>query len=180
MGSGSCVVFAVCCAADWKAEGSDWSEGGPLFYCRYCDLAATAARCFVFVHCSFFFFHHFFFSHKLVPLFECLSGFLLSSRCISPVLSFLFSRCRPTFNTRRCDHTTYVVGRPDADWLQLPDVSVSDLAVGISASPRVSDKVQGLWRIGGSWVGLVEPRLGGVPGSRRCLNVGSCFHVLRE
>lgn len=25
------MVFAVCFAADWRAEGSDWSELGPLF-----------------------------------------------------------------------------------------------------------------------------------------------------
>ena len=44
-------------------------------------------------------------------------------------------------------------------------------AVGISASPRGATRYRG-WE-DRRWVGLVEPRLGGVPGSRRCFNVSS-------
>lgn len=148
-----------------------------MFYCRCCDLAATAAHCFVFVHCCSFSLSPLFRPRKLLPL---LSGLLLNLFFLLHLALSFFLILSISIRRSTSVHATRWYRSHAASAVLLlrpqgPDVSASDPAVGISASPRVGNKEQGLWRIGGSWVGLVEPRLGSVPGSRRCLNVISCF-----
>lgn len=164
-----CVVFRRLASAIVRS-GKRRALIGPkagrsLFYCRatYCDLAATGSSLFLFLPSALLFLSWFF--SFLTQYYS--SPNILRFPSLSLLLIFLqFFLAHPP--VRPFDLWSSSISA-DAQHQQMrqqklrsqdPDVSVSDLVVGISASPGVSDKVPGLWRIGGAWVDLVEPRLG--------------------